>query len=104
LLNSEKKFESNFINIKPRTSNPIFSKIFCNPTLDPFTVPKQPQLISKPLNKLISTAIIKTISKPLMIAEFSLTEIPNIRRTPALNSIQGKSIAKILTRKSGRSL
>jgi hypothetical protein len=100
----ENNFESNLINIKPSTSNPIFSNIFWIPTLVPPTVPKQPQSIFKPLARLIAIATIKITSKPLRIAEFSFTDIPKIKRIPATNSIQGKTIARKFTRKSGKRL
>ena len=78
LLISEKKVELNFIRIIPINSNPIFSRTLNIPTFVPSAVPKHPQSISKPLNKLIIIAIMKITSKLLIIAEFKKPKTPRL--------------------------
>ena len=67
-------------------------------------MPKQPQSIFNPLKRLIIIAIIKMDSKKEIIKEFSFTLIPNRSNAPAINSIQGKIIAKKFTENKGRIL
>lgn len=85
-------------------SSPRFSRILIEPTFEPSAVPKQPHSISNPLKRLIPIAATNMNNKLKSIAEFSLTDIPNIRRIPAHNSTHGSTIAKKFTSKRGSNL
>lgn len=99
-----KRDESHLIRTKPEIINSIFSMIFNSPILEPYAVPKQPQSIFNPLNRLMIIAIVKTINRNVIIAEFSFTDMPKRSNIAADNSIQGIIIAVILIIATGNNL
>ena len=99
-----RKLEPKIVSKIPVRNNPTFSRTLSQPIFEPDLVPKQPQEISNPLNKLISIARIKIPNNAVRMNEFSLTETPNKSNNPDTTSTQGNVKAKRLTNDTGRSL